>query len=114
MAALKLCILSSEIMPYAKTGGLADVAGALVRELNTLGHQVCAFMPLYAAVRRAHPELQSVPAEAARMRIGSTEYRFSLKFASCPGTDSAIYFVDCPALFDRAGFYTDDPDDHRR
>ena len=52
MAALKLCILSSEILPYAKTGGLADVAGALVRNLRALGHEVRAFMPLYPAVRR--------------------------------------------------------------
>ena len=40
MAALQLCVLSSEILPYAKTGGLADVAGALVRNLRLLGHEV--------------------------------------------------------------------------
>ena len=45
-------------MPYAKTGGLADVASALLQELGRLGHDVRAFMPLYASVRRAHPELQ--------------------------------------------------------
>lgn len=102
-------------MPYAKTGGLADVAGALVRELNTLGHEIRAFMPLYGAVRRAHPELQAVPAvEGLRMSVGTSEYRFSLKSASLAGAGSSIYFVDCPALFDRAGFYTNDPDDHRR
>ena len=53
---LKLCILSSEIVPFAKTGGLADVVGALVREFAQSGHEVRAFMPLYAAVRRAHPD----------------------------------------------------------
>ena len=84
MAALKLCILSSEFMPYAKTGGLADVAGALVQELKALGHDVRAFMPLYASVRRAHPELlQPVDAvQAVPLTIGSTEYRFSLQAAS--------------------------------
>ena len=40
MSALSLCVLSSEILPYAKTGGLADVAGALVRNLRLLGHEV--------------------------------------------------------------------------
>jgi starch synthase len=115
MPALKLCVLSSEILPYAKTGGLADVAGALVRNLRLLGHEVHAFMPLYSQVRAAHPELrphsgvQRVP-----LTIGQTEYRFSLQIAAFPGTDVAMHFIDCPELYDRAGFYTNDPDEHRR
>jgi starch synthase len=79
MAALKLCVLSSEILPYAKTGGLADVAGALVQNLRLLGHEVHAFMPLYSAVRAAHPELRPVGGvQHVPMAIGDTEYRFSL------------------------------------
>jgi starch synthase len=102
-------------MPYAKTGGLADVAGALVQELGALGHEVRAFMPLYATVGRANPQLRRVPqVEALGLTIGATEYRFSLKAASQAGARSPMYFVDCPALFDRESFYTDDPDDHRR
>ncbi|MDP9008177.1 MAG: glycogen synthase [Pseudomonadota bacterium] len=115
MAALKLCILSSEIVPYAKTGGLADVAGALVRNLSALGHDVRAFMPLYPIVRRHHPDLQPVlGAQRAVLSIGDTEYWFSLLTASFPGSDAPVYFVDCPALFDRADLYTNDPDEHRR
>ena len=115
MPALKLCILSSEITPYAKTGGLADVAGALAQNLRLSGHQVRAFMPLYAAVRRSHPELQPVPrVQRIPLTIGDTEYSFSLQTASFPGTGVAVYFIDCPAMFDRAGLYTDDPDEHRR
>jgi starch synthase len=115
MAALKLCILSSEILPYAKTGGLADVAGALVQNLRLLGHEVHAFMPLYAAVRAAHPELQPVlGVQHVALAIGTTEYRFSLQTASFPGTDVAMYFIDCPELYGRADFYTADPDEHRR
>jgi len=102
-------------LPYAKTGGLADVAGALVRNLRLLGHEVCAFMPLYSAVRAAHPELRSVPAvEQVPLTVGNTEYRFSLQTACFPGTDVAIYFIDCPVLYDRPSFYTTDPDEHRR
>src|SRR5258706_7468915 len=115
MSALKLCVLSSEILPYAKTGGFADVTGALVQNLRLLGHLVYAFMPLYSAVRAAHPELQPVlGGEQIPMTIGTTEFRFSLQTASFPGTDIAMYFIDCPALYDRAGFYTTDPDEHRR
>jgi starch synthase len=115
MAALKLCILSSEIFPFAKTGGLADVAGALVQNLRTLGHEVHAFMPLYSAVRAAHSELQPVlGVQQVPLWIGGTEYRFSLQTASYPGSDAAMYFIDCPALYDRPQFYTGDPDEHRR
>jgi starch synthase len=115
MPPLKLCLLSSEILPYAKTGGLADVAGALVRNLRLLGHEVSAFMPLYASVRAAHPELKPVlEAQQISLKIGATEYRFSLQCAAYPGTDVPMYFVDCPALYDRPQFYTNDPDEHRR
>jgi starch synthase len=115
MSALKLCILSSEILPYAKTGGLADVAGALIRNLRLLGHDVNAFMPLYSAVRTAHPELQPVPGvQRLPLAVGETEYRFSLQTASYPGTDAAMYFIDCPELYNRASFYTVDADEHRR
>ena len=115
MSALKLCVLSSEILPYAKTGGLADVAGALVQNLRLLGHEVHAFMPLYSAVRAAHSELQPVlGVQQVPLAIGGTEYRFSLQSASFPGTDVAVYFIDCPTLFDRPSYYTNDPDEHRR
>jgi starch synthase len=115
MAALKLCILSSEILPYAKTGGLADVAGALIQNLRLLGHEVHAFMPLYSTVRAAHPELQPVlGVQQLPLTVGDTEYRFSLQTGSFPGTDVAMYFIDCPELYGRASFYTGDPDEHRR
>jgi starch synthase len=115
MNPLKLCILSSEIMPYAKTGGLADVTGALLQELKQRGHDVRAFMPLYASVRNSHPELQPVlGVQHVGITIGTTDYAFSLWTASFPGTDIAMYFIECPALFDRQAFYTFDPDEHRR
>ncbi|HEX3846068.1 MAG TPA: glycogen synthase [Steroidobacteraceae bacterium] len=115
MPALKLCLLSSEIQPYAKTGGLADVAGALVKSVRALGHEVHAFMPLYAQVRAAHPELAPVLGLLnLPVGIGASEYRFSVRTASYPGTDAAVYFIDCPELYDRASLYTTDPDEHRR
>lgn len=115
MAALKLCVLSSEILPYAKTGGLADVAGALVLNLRQLGHEVYPFMPLYSAVRAAHPELRPVDrVQQIPLSVGHTEYRYSLQTTTFPGTDVAMYFIDCPALYDRSGLYTSDPDEHRR
>jgi starch synthase len=115
MVALKLCILSSEILPYAKTGGLADVAGSLARELGRKGHEVRAFMPLYAAVRRAHPELRPVAnVTGVSVALGNTHHTFSLQSSTLPGTEVAVYFIDCPEMFDRPNLYTTDPDEHRR
>jgi starch synthase len=115
MPALKICILSSEIMPFAKTGGLADVVAALVRELAGAGHEVRAFMPLYASVRRAHAGTQSVLGlQNIGVTIGNRVYVFSVRTANVPGTAIAMYLIDCPELFDRPSVYTRDPDEHRR
>jgi starch synthase len=115
MVPLKLCVLSSEIVPFAKTGGLADVVGALIREFAHLGQDVRAFMPLYAAVRRTHAELQPVLGlQHVDVTIGTRTYAFSIWTTSFPGTSVAMYFIDCPELFDRPSIYTTDPDEHRR
>jgi starch synthase len=115
MVPLKLCVLSSEIVPFAKTGGLADVVGALIREFARLDHEVRAFMPLYAAVRRAHAELQPVLGlQNVEVTIGTRSYAFSVMTTSFPGTSVPMYFIDCPELFDRPSIYTTDPDEHRR
>jgi starch synthase len=115
MPPLKLCLLSSEIVPYAKTGGLADVAGALLHSLRAAGHEVRAFMPLYAAVGRKFTDLQPVSAaQRLTVNIGATLYTYSLRSARYPGTDIPVYFVDCPALYDRGALYTLDADEHRR
>jgi starch synthase len=48
---MKIAILASEVAPYAKTGGLADVAGALPKYLSRAGHEVKVFLPLYREIR---------------------------------------------------------------
>ncbi|HLN48230.1 MAG TPA: glycogen synthase [Steroidobacteraceae bacterium] len=115
MAPLKLCVLSSEIMPFAKTGGLADAVGGMVRELAQRDHDVRAFMPLYASVRHACGVLETVPGlQEVGIIIGTRVYAFSVRTASIPGTRIAMYFIDCPELYDRPSVYTSDPDEHRR
>src|ERR1019366_2954868 len=115
MAPLKLCVLSSEIMPFAKTGGLADAVGGLVRGLAQREDDVGAFMPLYASVRRAHGDLRPVPGlQEMGVSIGTRGYAFSVRTAGISGTRSSIYFIDCPELYDRPSVYTSDPDEHRR
>jgi starch synthase len=112
---MKLCILSAEIVPYAKTGGLADVAAALLQALERRGHEVCGFMPLYGSVRRSRPELEPVSGlQSVGMAVNATSYVFSVWTASLPGTEVPMYFIDCPEMFDRPSLYTFDADEHRR
>src|ERR1035438_8859770 len=106
MAPLKLCILSSEIMPFAKTGGLADAVGGMVRELAQRDHDVRAFMPLYASVKRVCGDLKTVPGlQGVGIIIGTRVYAFSVRTASIPGTRIPMYFIDCPELYDRPSLY---------
>lgn len=102
-------------MPYAKTGGLADMVGALLRSLRLAGNDVLAFMPLYPVVRREHTELARI--ERLReipLSLGGAEYAFSVYTTTLDRTDIPIYFIDCPAMFDRPVLYTTDADEHRR
>ena len=57
---LKVVIVASEVVPFAKTGGLADVAGALPVALARLGHQVSVIMPRYPTIERAVRSLEKV------------------------------------------------------
>ena len=52
---MHIVFAASECVPFAKTGGLADVVGALPPELAKLGHEVTVYLPLYAGVRRQLP-----------------------------------------------------------
>jgi starch synthase len=95
---------ASECVPFAKTGGLADVVGALPPQLVKLGHEVTVYLPLYAGVK-AHIEgewkyaVQSItiPFEYYNRFVGIVD----------GGERNGVhyYFVDCPELFDRQGLY---------
>lgn len=115
MNQLKICLVSAEIAPFAKTGGLADVSAALSRVLHEKGHDVRVFAPLYKRVRegpwnlRPHADLQNKP-----LSMAGHNYEVSLYGCSLPGSERDITFVDCPALFARDSLYTSDKDEHRR
>jgi starch synthase len=112
---LRICFIASEVTPLAKTGGLADVAGALAKYLHAAGHDIRLFMPLYGQVDRSKLEmwpvafLQDVP-----LRLGAHALRFSVHTARLPGATTMIYLIDCPQLFERPTIYSNAPDEHLR
>jgi len=100
---MKIAFFASEVAPYAKTGGLAEVAGALPRFLSKLGFEVKVFMPLYRDIRR-----KGVPLLKAADRVSfdwaGQEEVFSL-WESAEGGGASVYFIDKPALFERDSLY---------
>jgi starch synthase len=111
---LAICLLASEVAPLSKTGGLADVAGALTRYLHADGHDVRLFSPCYASIDRAAVAATPVTGlQGLPLAVGPHRYVFSVLRATLPGGAPA-YLIDCPALYARDSIYTSDPDEHLR
>lgn len=112
---MKIAFAASEVFPYAKTGGLADVAGALPIELSKLGHEVKVFMPKYNTFGEIEHGLHSqwdigeIP-----IRVAGAVCSVHVHSATLPGSNVQIYFVDCPQYFHRFRVYTNDVDEDER
>lgn len=101
---MKIVFAASECVPFAKTGGLADVVGALSPELVKLGHEVTVYLPLYPRVRQhIRGELKYV------VRSITIPFQFYNRFAGIVdgGKREGVqfYFVDCPEMFSRPELY---------
>lgn len=109
---MKILMVASEAAPFAKTGGLADVVGSLPAALQALGHEVAVLLPRYAAVdlRAARRVYDSLPIWLPPARYDTSLYLIE--------RETPFYFLDCPPLYDRAGFYGEDgldyPDNYIR
>jgi len=115
-APLKLFVVSAEIAPFARTGGLADVASELSRALAGLGHDVRLLMPWYRTVAESGIEAPVLKGAVQLEGSGLPDEMprvFSLRQGSLPGVRVPVYFVDQPAYFDRPGLYGDENGDYR-
>lgn len=111
----RVCFVTAEYTPLAKTGGLADVSSALARYLHGQRHDVRVFLPLYRRI--AEQRLQRWPVEFLQqvpVWLGANEFRVSVSTGPAPGSDLMLYYVECPQLYDRPGVYTADDDEHLR
>ncbi len=112
---LSICAIASEVVPFAKTGGLADVASALSRQLTARGHDVRVFMPFYSQIRRDKLGATRVEIlQGLALRTGRDEYLVDVWRANLPGSTTPVYLVESDALFARPQLYTGGPDEHRR
>jgi len=99
---MKVAFLASEVIPYAKTGGLADVAGALPKFLAGLGAEVRVFMPLYREVRKKDLPLEKILDEAF-LDMGGEKLTYTVYAHRADGV--TVFFIDRPDYFDRDHLY---------
>ena len=113
---LRIAIVSAECAPFAKTGGLADVAAALARTLWRRGHDVRLFVPYY----------RSIDDSGLATTQGTSPFRLDFPSCSWPvetlraplqnsendaGDPLLVDFVNAPDAFGRDDFYTEDDDE---
>jgi starch synthase len=105
-------MISSEAAPFAKTGGLADVVGALPTALQAFGDEVAVVLPRYASI-----DLKRARRVWEGMAVYFGPAGFPLTIYQAPA-EYPVYLVDCPPLFERKGLYgesgLDFPDNHIR
>lgn len=108
---MQIVFAASEAVPFAKTGGLADVVGALPQEILKFGHEVTVYLPLYRTVRQhLNGELKypvrsiTIPFPHGNRFVGIVD----------GGVRDGVksYFVDCPEFFDRQGVYGNNGDSY--
>jgi starch synthase len=101
---MNIVCVASEGVPFAKTGGLADVASALPRALEKLGHQVCLFLPCHRSAWSAGSAI--LPGRArVQVPIRSKSVMAPVHESRLPGSNVPVYLIDQPAYFDRDEIY---------
>ena len=98
---MHIAFAASECAPFSKTGGLADVIGALPPALAYLGHNVTVYVPRYRSTKLENP----------RKVIASITVPFDDRYRFCSVLDGGVrsgvqfYFIDYPPFFDREALY---------
>ncbi|NLW51528.1 MAG: glycogen synthase GlgA [Candidatus Brocadiaceae bacterium] len=107
---MRIAMVGSEVAPFSKEGGLADVLGSLPAALAGLGEDVCVISPLYRGVRE-RAEALGLPLRPVEkgdfvVPIGAANVPGSAWQSVLPGTDVPVYFLQNDRYYDREGYYT--------
>jgi starch synthase len=108
---LNILLATSEAVPFAKTGGLADVCGALPIELARLGHQPAVILPAYRQTRYCGLPIQPLGIDFI-VPIGSKMVTGHLLRSTLPGGNVPVYLIEQDQYFDRDELYSVDGKDY--
>lgn len=108
---MNILIASSEAVPFAKTGGLADVSGALPVALQKLGVGVSLFLPAYRSAFQSGQPIEDTGIEFD-VPVGNKIIVGRFLKSTLPGSDVPVYLVDQKHYFDRPGLYNENGRDY--
>jgi starch synthase len=108
---MRILLASSEVEPYSKSGGLADMVAALAKFLVRAGHQVGLVTPLYRGIRERFPNVRPFEWELD-LPMGGQRVRAKVCVREL-ADGLTIYFIDHPPFFDRAELYAERGADYR-
>jgi len=112
---MKIAFAAAEAVPYAKTGGLADVAGSLPKELEKLGCEVKLFIPKYFIIDEVKHKLHyNWDIGEMPIRINNITRSVHVHQSILPNSNVEVNFIDCPHYFHRHRIYTNDVDEDER
>ncbi len=102
---MNIVYLTTETVPFAKTGGLADVCGALPSRISALGHHAAVIMPAFQSIRHCGLPIELTDISFAVPMSGQKLIGCRLLKSALPDSDVPVWFVDQPQYFDRPSLY---------
>ena len=108
---MKILYATAEVVPFSKTGGLADVAGSLPKSISKLGYDIRVVTPLYSSIDIKKFKLKKI-AWNIPIQIGSYMENASLYEGIIPDSNVVIYFVESQKYFGRSGLYQENGVDY--
>jgi starch synthase len=105
---LKILLVSAEVYPFAKTGGLADVSGALPPALKKLGHDIRVIMPKYPCTSKAGRKIQSLKID---LKLSGFKEKGTLFKSDLTG-EVPVYLIKHDGYFNRKHLYGEPGSDY--
>lgn len=101
---MKILMVSPELDPFVKVGGLGDAVGALAKSLARHGHDVRCVCPLYGSIKRA--AVWTRRTEPLGADLGSTPVFCAVHEATLPSSNAKVYFLEHEAFYGRPEVYS--------